>query len=282
MFWIGKILGVLLGYAFAGPIGAIIGFVFGHNFDQNFQKQWQSSVHNPEKQTEIQSAFFTATFQVMGHVAKSDGRISEVEIQAARGVMQRMGLNEKMKQRAIELFNQGKQSDFSLQAALQHLLQNCQRNRPLLQLFYDIQLQAAFAEGRLSPQKKGLLQLICQRLGCTPVDFGTYENIYRGNYYYQQQPNQQQRQQHNQYYQYQRQTPPPTPQSRLADAYKILGVPESASASEIKRAYRKLMSQNHPDKLVAKGLPDTMMKMATEKTQQIRAAYDQICESRGF
>jgi DnaJ like chaperone protein len=280
MLWIGKIVGILLGYAFAGPLGAVIGFIFGHNFDVALKQQSDHSHQNSQKQTQNQNAFFIATFQVMGHVAKSDGRISEIEIQAARAVMQRMGLNEKMRRRAIELFNQGKDTDFSLQQALQHLLENCQRNRSLLQMFYDIQLQAAFAEGALSPQKKRLLQFICQRLGCTPVDFSTYESIYRGQYSYQQQTRQQRGQQ--QYYQYKQRYTQPTAESTLSDAYKILGIPQSANTAEIKRAYRKLMSQNHPDKLVAKGLPDEMMKLATEKTQQIRAAYDQIRESRGF
>jgi DnaJ like chaperone protein len=280
MLWIGKIVGILLGYAFAGPLGAVIGFIFGHNFDIALRQQWVNSHPNSQKQSQVQNAFFIATFQVMGHVAKSDGRVSEVEIQAARAVMQRMGLNEKMRRRAIELFNQGKETDFSLQQSLQRLLENSQRNRSLLQMFYDIQLQAAFAEGVLSPQKKRLLQFICQRLGCTPVDFSTYESIYRGYYYYQQQTSQQRGRQ--QYYQNRQSHTQPSPVSTLSNAYKILGVPESATTIEIKRAYRKLMSQNHPDKLVAKGLPDEMMKLATEKTQQIRGAYDQIRESRGF
>jgi DnaJ like chaperone protein len=62
----------------------------------------------------------------------------------------------------------------------------------------------------------------------------------------------------------------------MNDAYAILGVNKSASEAEIKTAYRRLMSQHHPDKLVSKGLPDEMIKIATEKTQEIRKAYDLI------
>jgi DnaJ like chaperone protein len=66
----------------------------------------------------------------------------------------------------------------------------------------------------------------------------------------------------------------------LEDAYTILGVDASVSDTELKKTYRRLMSQHHPDKLVSKGLPEEMIKDATEKTQQIRAAYEQVRKSR--
>ena len=60
------------------------------------------------------------------------------------------------------------------------------------------------------------------------------------------------------------------------------GISEQASPAEIKKAYRKQMSQHHPDKLLAKGLPEEMIKIATEKTQNIKAAYDRICAAKGI
>jgi DnaJ like chaperone protein len=70
--------------------------------------------------------------------------------------------------------------------------------------------------------------------------------------------------------------------SSLTEAYQVLGVTSSASDAEVTKAYRRLMNQNHPDKLVAKGLPESMMKAAEEKTRSIRAAYEVICEARGL
>jgi DnaJ like chaperone protein len=67
---------------------------------------------------------------------------------------------------------------------------------------------------------------------------------------------------------------------QLDDAYAILNVDPDASDSELKRAYRKLISQHHPDKLVSKGLPEEMMKIATQKTQEIRAAYECVMDER--
>jgi DnaJ like chaperone protein len=68
----------------------------------------------------------------------------------------------------------------------------------------------------------------------------------------------------------------------LHAAYEVLGVTAQTSDAEVTKAYRRLMNQNHPDKLVAKGLPASMMEMAAEKTRQIRAAYEQICTARGM
>jgi DnaJ like chaperone protein len=62
----------------------------------------------------------------------------------------------------------------------------------------------------------------------------------------------------------------------LQRAYEILGLSAQSTEEEIKRAYRNLMSRYHPDKLVSKGLPEEMIKFATEKTQEIKAAYDFI------
>jgi len=73
-----------------------------------------------------------------------------------------------------------------------------------------------------------------------------------------------------------------SPQASLEEAYEVLGVSSHASHDEIKKAYRKLMNQHHPDKLAARGLPSSMIKRAQEKTQQILAAYDMIRETRGF
>ncbi|OQX47943.1 MAG: molecular chaperone DjlA, partial [Candidatus Sedimenticola endophacoides] len=68
----------------------------------------------------------------------------------------------------------------------------------------------------------------------------------------------------------------------LDDAYAILNVSADATDAEVKRAYRRLLSQHHPDKLVAKGLPDEMMKVAAQKTHEIRQAYERVKEARGL
>jgi len=74
----------------------------------------------------------------------------------------------------------------------------------------------------------------------------------------------------------------PGGRSSLAEAYEILGVAANATDAEVKRAYRKLMSENHPDKLVARGLPESMQEVAKQKTQAIQAAWERVREARGL
>lgn len=266
MSWIGKLIGGLFGLMLAGPIGMLAGIFVGHQFDKAFYRHLMGRGHHAE----AQQAFFTATFKIMGHVAKADGRISEDEIRVARAIMQRMGLNEEQRRKAIELFTEGKQPDFNLQQALQELIAACHQSRPLLQMFLEIQLQAAMADGGLSAKKKAVLQHICQQLGFSPISMFAFEDFFntQRNYQYR-----------GSYSGGGAATPPKPP---LSDAYSILGIDKAATNAEVKRAYRRSMSQNHPDKLVAKGLPEEMMKMATEKTQKIQAAYEQICTARGM
>lgn len=264
-FW-GKIIGGFFGFLLAGPIGMFLGIMVGHMFDSGLRV-------NIKHQAAAQQAFFNATFSVMGYVAKADGRVSEAEIQAARNVMSRMGLNEAQRQRAIELFNEGKQPGFNLDQALTQLMQACHQNKILLRMFVETQMQAAQADGHLSAAKQQVLQTICQRLGFAPLNFSFFEDLFNF---------QQRYQQGYQQYQQQGQRPRTTAQLSLQDAYILLDIKETATDVEVKRAYRKQMSQHHPDKLVSKGLPEAMMKLATEKAQNIKAAYERICDVRGI
>ena len=68
----------------------------------------------------------------------------------------------------------------------------------------------------------------------------------------------------------------------LEDAYAVLGVTANDDEKAIKRAYRKRMSEHHPDKLASKGLPEQAMEIAKNKAQDIQAAYELIKERRGF
>lgn len=261
----GKIIGAIFGLLIGGPIGMAFGFIAGHLFDLGyfhaFLQAAQGNIH-----TQSQQIFFNNTFKIMGYVAKSDGRISENEIQAARNIMSKMGLTDTLKQQAIHLFSIGKEPNFDIDHALFELKQVCYLQPSLLQIFLDIQLQMASADGNLSAAKKATLRYICEKLGVAGYQFNQYESAYQKQYYYQHQQRAQSR----------------SDEMTLSDAYQILGISQSASADEIKKAYRKLMSQNHPDKLIAKGLPPEMIKVATQKTQRIKQAYELIKKAKGI
>lgn len=255
MSWWGKLLGGTFGFMLGGPLGALIGAAIGHNFDSGLKRlATDSGFGNQER---VQTAFFTATFSVMGHIAKADGRVSEDEIQLANRMMDQMSLSPDLKRVARGLFDNGRSSDFPLDEVLDQFRRECHHGRNLLRIFMEIQLRAAFADGMVDPSERAILEHICERLRIPPSELNHLEAMLRAEG-----------------------AVVPSGGLSLKDAYLVLNVDEDTSDPEVKKAYRRLMSQHHPDKLVAKGLPEEMMKVATQKTQEIKAAYDRVVEAR--
>ncbi|KXJ45570.1 MAG: co-chaperone DjlA [Cycloclasticus sp.] len=255
MRWTGKLLGGVFGYMAFGTLGALLGVYIGHKFDTGMAQ----NPFDPARQQRIKKTFFKSTFAIMGHIAKADGQVSQEEIQMAKRVMAQMELSASMQNEAIAEFNRGKGDGFNLDAELEEFKQACQHQKNLIRMFIEVQLQAAFADGVLDDTEDEILQHICGRLGIPQFAYEQLKRMLGAS---------QRRGTHQQ----SRSTP--------EEAYAILGVSESASDAEVKKAYRRLISQHHPDKLVSKGLPDEMMKIAKEKTQQITEAYDTIREMR--
>ncbi len=277
MHYLGKLLGFIAGWMLAGPFGALFGLIIGQYFDLSAagyykaQNRSYRQTHHTFHREEAQQAFFKATFVVMGHVAKADGRVSEGEIQAARVVMRNMQLNPIMRREAIGLFTQGKEGQFNLKETLDNLVQACQGQSDVLRMFIDIQFQAAAAEGPIGPHKRAILEYLCRQLGFNAMDFFLFSQ--RFHRYSTDSTQGQYRSSSSQ-----RSTYRPT----IEDPYKILGINPKASDAEVKKAYRKKISENHPDKLVAKGLPEEMIKLANKKTAEIKKAYDSIAKVRGI
>lgn len=270
MKWTGKIVGSLIGLALGNPFLIIAGLLLGHLFDIGWFAKWfgmshlGGGVHN-----RVQGVFFNSTFKVMGFLAKSDGRVSENEIRFAEQVMREMSLDAAMRTEAIRLFNEGKSSGFDVDATLVELRQVCWSKPSLLKVFIEIQIKIAHVDGDiLSPAKRQALEYVCRQLGIAGFNFNQFDQRYRA---------QQSYQRYQQSYQR-----PNDPRAHLSEAYAVLGVDATVSDADLKKAYRRLMSQNHPDKLMAKGLPPEMIKLATQKTQQIKKAYEQVCKARGI
>lgn len=259
MSWWGKLAGGSLGFALGGPLGAMIGAMLGHHFDKASEGRHERQIgFDPGSQERTQAAFFTATFSVMGCIAKADGHVSPQEIRLAKQVMAEMNLNESQREMAIKLFNQGKHADFALDEVLEQFRRECGRKATLKQVFIEIQLQAAYADGVKHPAEEHILKHICTMLGYPPYLLSQLESlIFAQQRGYQQAGH-------------------VSSESELKNAYRILGVGSSASDDEVKKAYRRLMNQHHPDKLIAKGLPEEMIKIATGKTKEIQKAYDLI------
>lgn len=267
MSWAGKIIGGLLGLVVFGPLGMILGVLIGHQFDVGLSRSSQgwdlrTGFADPRR---IRESFFRTTFLVMGHIAKADGRVSEGEIRAARSVMHQMRLPPEHVREAINLFTHGKQRNFPLDQALQDFRRTCHHRDDLCRAFVEIQVQAALAADSLNAAERDVLWRVCQALGITRVQLAQIEALVRL--------------QQGLHRGARARSGSLTP---LVDSYKVLGVEAQASDAEIKKAYRRLINQHHPDKLVARGLPESMMEVAEEKTRQIRGAYERIKEARGM
>jgi DnaJ like chaperone protein len=264
MGWYGKVLGALLGAIVGrGWLGALIGFLIGHQFDRR-AAAGQLGGADPQV---LSAAFFRATFQVMGQVAKSDGRVSEQEIEAARAAMRRFSLGEADVRRAIAFFTEGKRPDFALGETLEELRRLSGRRADLRRMFLHIQLEAALQGNGLSPAVRPVFHEMCQALGISALEFASLEAMLRMRASAGVGADAQSTS---------------AAAVRIIDAYRVLGVEQSASDAELTRAYRRLVSRNHPDKLVANGLPESMVAAAHERTKQVLAAYELLKRHRGM
>ncbi len=269
MGWWGKIVGGAFGFMLGGPLGAILGAALGHNLDRGLKSLPEGTGGwDAGDRERVQTAFFTATFSVMGHLAKVDGRVSRDEIRLAEAVMAEMELDAQLRATAVRLFNEGKANDFPLDDVLEQFRQECRGRTTLLRMFVEIQLQAAFADGRLDVAEDRLLRHVCDRIGFSAIEYQRLRRMIEAERHFAGGGA--------------GGRPGAAPGPSLDDAYAILGVERQATDAEIKKAYRRLISQHHPDKLVSKGLPEEMMKVAAQKTHEIKQAYERIKSERGF
>lgn len=272
--------GATLGLFSGGLFGIVIGMIAGHLLDQFIERNilvaTGSSDKNSTLQLQIQQVFFRTTFRVMGRIAKADGHVSNEEIAAAQNIMGQMGLNGEMRKQAIEFFTEGKDEHFDLSPDLSRLKEALKHQASLSQMFLEIQLSVAYSDGKLSLAERRVLDRICRDLGISAFQFEWIHSRVKAAMAGGWSSNSRSSHQGSQGRTGSRQTSP----SEVATAYAVLGVKPDISDSDLKKEYRKLMSQHHPDKLVAKGLPAEMMKLAKEKTQDIQTAYDKVRQAR--
>src|SRR5579863_10503458 len=178
MKWIGKLAGGLIGLPF-GPVGVAIGVLLGHQFDLTQQQEEEVPGSPPPDVAAIGERFFRATFRVMGYLAKADGRVSEREISAARGVMSDLRLNPQQIQAAITYFTAGKQADFDPAAELGSLRFACQGRPELLRVFLEIQVRAALGGNNMEGPVRNLLNRVANSLGVSPLELAQIEAVLR-------------------------------------------------------------------------------------------------------
>lgn len=284
MQFIGKIVGFFLGYQlFHGFFGGLLGAFIGHLADKKLYELGtvRSSIFG--KNLTRQSLFTQTTFAVLGHIAKAKGRVTEADIELARALMARLKLDNAAQQLAQNAFTLGKDADFPLRQVIQEFREACGARTDLLRFFVEVQMQAALQDGQLDVNEQQILFTIAETMGISRFQFEQMMAMimaaqqFRNGGYYQQSGSYHQQSQGSYQGSYQQPVQP-----SIEAAYTVLGVTAQDDQNTVKRAYRKLMNEHHPDKLAAKGLPDEMMELAKEKAQQIQAAYDLICKVKGW
>ena len=259
--------GLIIGHLPGAITGAVIGFVF----DNLRYSQRKRAI--PEA-----GGFVGPLFTLLGAVAKSDGRVSEQEIAVAERLMTRMNLSAELRKQAVASFNVGKQPEFDVTQTITALRNWVGLRRDHAFPVLDVVIETVLAEGNPPPEKMSILRQLAFALRISDMELmalmamkgyawnasGSRGHAHgyahgstgSGGYV------------------------PPQRSAQGPDPYAVLGIDRNADDRAIKRAYRKLISEHHPDRLG--DLPEDMRKRAEARASEINAAYDRIKEMRGF
>ena len=255
-------LGLVFGHSLTAMIaGGVVGFII----DSMRQTQ--------RRRTPAAGGYIGPLFALLGAVAKSDGRVSEAEIAIAERLMSRMGLDAEQRQQAVAAFNEGKAPEFDVTPAINDLRQWVGVRRDHAFPVLDVVIDTVLAEGNPAPEKMAILRQLAFALRVSDMELmalmamkGYAWNAgtsHRGQAYGN----------GNGYVPPQRNTSGPDP-------YTVLGIARDVDDRAVKRAYRKLISEHHPDRLG--DLPEDMRKRAEARASEINAAYERIKAERGF
>ena len=249
MSWFGKIMGGTLGLLFGGPLGAVAGATLGHlAFDKTTESPAyaQKSLNRTEQ---IQAAYFISLFSVLGKFAKIDGEVSSDEIAVIDKFIRQMGITGTERDFAINIFNDAKNSPYSIHDFAGQFNEVCRHQRALLYSFIDLLFQLALADGTVHPAEEQAIDDMRRIFGISDAEYNSIK-------------------------------------SRFIDDtdkyYKVLNCTSACTDEEIKKQYKKLAKDFHPDTIIAKGLPEEFVMFATKRFQDIQGAYEKIKKKRGF
>ena len=248
MSWFGKIMGGSVGFMLGGPIGALIGVSLGHTLIDDKARAGYVEKGRLTGQEQRQAVFFAATFAMLGKMAKADGRVCEDEISVVRSFMRdKLRLDAATQQFAMGVFNEAKDNNTPFADYARQFGQVFQAEQQLRMMFFEMLFTVALADGVLHPEEEKILRASPEMLGLHGDIFNTVKRQFV---------------------------------SDISHHYAVLGLEDGAEMSDVKKAYRKLVSEYHPDKVISKGLPEDFIKFAEGKFREINEAYEAICKAR--
>ena len=263
-YWIVGVIGFVLGWRVGHPfIGVAAGMFLGGLLSEYWKAQFPGAGQGGQR------GFIEPLFAYLGALTKADGWVSEAEIAATEQLMQRMRLTPQQREMAISRFTQGKQPGFAVNQSIGEMRAWCQGRRDHAYILIDLVLDILGVDGPPVPPKLQLLRTLAAALSIHEREWIALAAV-KG--YAWAVPGASRQQRH---------APPPRQDVASApDPYAVLGITRDAGEREIKRAYRKLISEHHPDKLG--DVPDSLRRRAEERAREINAAYERVKAAKGF
>jgi len=264
-YW-GKVLGTLGGLATGRPWMALIGLLLGHQFDRGFADRFMrfGPGVSAERLEHLPQPYLRALFETMGHLAKADGRVTEHEIRAVRTLMHRLGLGPSEIRRAIDWFESGKEASYPLVSTLRALRGQSARRADMRGLFVRLLMEVALSKSSLHQSERAVIWTICEELDIGRVELAQLAAMLRAQRGFR------------------KSAAGAADSKRVNDAYGALGVDRSSTNDEIKKAYRRLMNKNHPDKLASANPDATVLAEAERRTREVRGAYELLKARRSI
>lgn len=275
---IGGFLGFLLGSFVGGPLFGIIGAVIGSSLGRGLSiTQSRGGFGSQSQTTGADNLFFVSLFSMLGKMAKADGQVSDSEMNTVKQFMTRdLNLDPMLQAQAMNIFNNAQTSPESFEQYAQQFYMRF-RNRPqFIQLMVDALVRVAYADNKVHPAEQHLLESAVRIFRVTSYTYESIKNRYSSGGGYSGGGSS---------YQSSSSSGSSYSSSYSSNSnlnYAILDCTSSSSDSEVKKAYRKKVSEFHPDKIAAKGLPAEFTKFANDKFREIQEAYEEIKKVRKF
>ena len=261
--------GRTIGFFTFGPFGAMYGGAIGKTIDSavgfintnkdNYKKTVKTTINS-----EVQKIFFTSTFRIMGDVFLKCGFHRMNELKRLHNIMEHMELTMDHRLDAINNYYLGQKKAFNAENQIKKLLSKCEDNKHILKMFVEIQLQAICDEyNDYNQTGVEAVKQIAELISLSEYELTQIQTLVKS---------------------YISHTSASAKKmNRFQEennAYKILGLEKRAPIADIKKSYKTLISQHHPDKLIGKGMPSDMAHIATEKIKEINEAYKLIMKNR--